>query len=145
MENPLTRKVRYELIDHTADFGIQVRGLQAADLFENAALALFDLIAEAGRPQKIHTRRVRIAGNDWEDLMVNWLGELLYLWAGEGRLVREVTVESVHEREIAASVDCEMYSPERHVLKNEIKAVTYHQIQVVDTGEGWEARVILDV
>jgi len=37
------------------------------------------------------------------------------------------------------------YCPGRHVLKHEIKAVTYHQIQVSETESGWEARVIFDV
>ena len=64
---------------------------------------------------------------------------------GEEKLVKAVDIESIAEHELKAVVKCERYSPERHVLKNEIKAVTYHQIQVLDSGSGWEARVIFDV
>ena len=71
--------VHYEIIDHTADFGIRFFGTDAADLFKNGAAVLTDLIAESDRLKSTHTLVIRVSGEDWEDLMVNWLRELLYL------------------------------------------------------------------
>jgi SHS2 domain-containing protein len=138
------KAVHYELIDHTADFGIRVLGTDAADLFRNGASALTDLITDARMVKSTHACHVRVSGDDWQDLMVNWLRELLYMWAGEEKLIEDVDVESIRENEIEAIVRFETYSPQRHVLKNEIKAVTYHQIQVFDSGNGWQAQIIFD-
>jgi SHS2 domain-containing protein len=134
----------YELIDHTADFGIRVFGKDPADLFRNGALALTDLITDASRVKGTQTCHLQVAANDWQELMVTWLGELLYLWAGKEMLIQDVAIQSICENEIDALVRVEAYSPKRHVLKNEIKAVTYHQIQVFDSGTQWQAQVIFD-
>jgi SHS2 domain-containing protein len=145
MESKPSKNICYELIDHTADFGIRVFGADAADLFRNGALALTDMITDAQRVKGTHACHVRVVGNDWQDLMVNWLGELLYLWAGKEMVIQDVAIESICENEIEAVARVETYSPQRHVLKNEIKAVTYHQIQVFDSGAQWQAQVIFDV
>ena len=60
-------------------------------------------------------------------------------------IIQDVAIESICENEIEALIRFEAYSPQRHVLKNEIKAVTYHQIQVFDGGAQWQAQVIFDV
>jgi SHS2 domain-containing protein len=144
MNNEPSKLACYELIDHTADLGIRVFGTDAAGLFRNGALVLTDLITDSRMVKSTHALHVRVSGNDWQDLMVNWLRELLYLWAGEEKLIEDVDVESIRENEIEAIVRFETYSPQRHVLKNEIKAVTYHQIQVFDSGNGWQAQIIFD-
>ena len=145
MNNPSSKNGFYELIDHTADFGLRIFGTDASDLFKNAAVAMTDLIVDADLLQSTHTCSLRISGDDWADLMVNWLRELLYLWTVKEKLVHSVAIESIRENEIVATVRYAFFAPRRHVLKNEIKAVTYHQIQVVDTGNGWQAQVIFDV
>ena len=144
MDNQPFKNVSYELIDHTADFGIRVFGTDTADLFRNSALALTDLMTDASLVKSTHACHVRVSGADWQDLMVNWLRELLYLWAGEEKFIQDVDIESICEHEIGAIVRLERYSPKRHILKNEIKAVTYHQIQVFDNGKGWQAQIIFD-
>jgi SHS2 domain-containing protein len=75
--------MKYRLIDHTADFGIQVFGADAKELFSNAALAIFDLITEVGSLKELNSMDISISGEDWPDLMINWLRELLFLWNGK--------------------------------------------------------------
>ena len=144
MNNAPATEVYYELIDHTADFGIRIFGTDAESLFKNGASALTDLITDPDLLKSAHTCVLRVSGDDWADLMVNWLRELLYLWTGEEKLVQGVEIASICENAIAAAVTYDEYAAGRHVIKNEIKAVTYHQIQVVDTGSGWQAQVIFD-
>jgi SHS2 domain-containing protein len=135
----------YQLIDHTADFGIQVAGEDLAALFTNAGLALFDLLSDATEREGADKQAVCVKGADWPDLMVNWLRELLYLYAGEEKLVRTIQVESLVEAEISATVTFDFFDPACHEIKNEIKAVTYHQISVDPTPHGWAARIIFDM
>lgn len=135
----------YTYIDHTADFGVHVHGATPAGLFSNAAEALFDQIVDREMLRETESRQIRITGEDRPDLMVNWLRELLYLWAGEDLLIKRVALGAVSESELTATLFYEPFDPERHEIKEEIKAVTYHGIRVDQTAEGWEAEIIFDV
>ncbi len=137
--------MKYKTIDHTADLGIHVFGADAKDLFANAAFALFDLITNIDTLKGLNEYEVRITGNDWPDTMVNWLRELLYLWTCKEMLVKTTNISYLTKHELTARVNFDPYDPDRHEIKNEIKAVTYHQIQVEKGAPGWESKIILDV
>lgn len=137
--------MKYELIDHTADFGIRVFSADVQTLFADAAGALSDVITEPDRLEGINDVAVCVTGEDWPDLMVNWLREVLYLWTGKQQLVKTVTMLSLSEYGLRATLKTDPYDPDRHIIKHEIKAVTYHQIQVYGDAEGWEAEIIFDV
>ena len=132
-------------MDPTADCGIQVFGKDLKALFENAGMALFDLIADVGLVKSGFEHSVQVSGSDWPDLMVNWLRELLYLWTGKELLVKEIDVLEISEFKVGANIRGEPFNTNRHRLNHEIKAVTYHRIQVTQSPAGWEASVIFDV
>jgi SHS2 domain-containing protein len=136
---------KYHLIDHTADFGIHVSGTHSKDLFANAAQALFDVITDIDSLTGRDSCLVEVSGEDWSDLMVNWLREILYLWNGEERLVKSVNITALSANKLSAQVVFDPYDPDRHTVKTEIKAVTYHQIQVKRTHSGWTAKIIFDI
>ena len=138
-------KKTYRLIDHTADFGMQVFGSDSQELFSNAALALFDVITEMDVLKGRNSCNITASGEDWPDLMINWLREVLYLWNGKEMLVKSVRILSLSENNISAKIYFDAYMPDRHIIKTEIKAVTYHQIQVKSSPSGWKARVIFDI
>ena len=135
----------YKLIDHTADLGIEVYGSNLGNLFENAGYAMFDVITDINRLNALSETSVNISGEDWPDLMVNWLRELLYLWTGRGLLVKTINIISISEYTLSANVKYEPYVSDRHLLKSELKAVTYHQVKVEEKNSEWEARIIFDV
>ena len=135
----------YEIIDHTADIGLHVFGNDPADLFRNAALALTDVITDRRNVVAVDSMGVSVDGHDWPDLMVNWLRELLYLWSGKELLVASVEVDRINTQRIVAAARVVPFQPDRHRIRNEIKAVTYHQIDVSEGLTGWEATIILDV
>ena len=136
---------KYQLIDHTADFGIRVFGSDSRELFGNAAEAMFDMLTETASLTGNDSCRITVSGDDWSDLMVNWLREVLYLWNGKERLVKSVHILSLSEKKIFANIYFDAYTPNRHIIKIEIKAVTYHQAYVKRTPFGWEAGIIFDV
>ncbi len=137
--------MNYKLIDHTADFGIHVFGLNPKDLFINAASAMFEQIAESEDKSWEKKHDIKISGADWPDLMVNWLRELLFLWSARQMLIKDIDISSITETGLAAVLAYDAYHPDNHILKSEIKAVTYHQIQVKESSTGWEAKIIFDV
>ena len=94
-------KKPYTLLDHTADLRIRITGDSQADLFQNAGLALADLICDPDTLTPEETITIDIAGDDPADLMVNYLRELLYQWTGNEKLIKMVHI--VHVSDIALS------------------------------------------
>jgi len=137
--------MRYKLIDHTADFGIRVFGKDAKELFQNAALTMFELIVESGTPRVAVEKKVSVSGADRPDLMVNWLRELLFSWAGRQEILCGAIVDELTANSLSARIKMAVYNPDRDSVLNEIKAVTYHQINVSEIEDHWEARIIFDV
>ncbi len=139
------RTGRFKVLSHTADIGLMVYGEDLKALFENAGHAFFHLITDLRKVRRRIDKRVEIRGESLERLMVDWLSELLYLHDVEGLLFRKFLVESVGEGGLRASVTGEPFQEGRHVIKTEVKAITYHQIQVKKNSREWMARVILDL
>lgn len=135
----------YRFIDHTADFGLEIFGQSPSDLFKQAAKALTDLLTDSVRLKEQRRLILDIDGSDWEDLLINWLRELLYLYNGEARFVAGVDIISIEQTRLRAEVATEDYRMGHHEIRNEIKAVTYHQLEVKADVDGWRARVIFDV
>jgi len=136
---------RYILIDHTADLGAFFNGADAQEVFVNAGLALFDLMVEHPPGQGRKTISVALDGADQEDLLVRWLNELLYLFQVRGLVLIGVKMEDFSETRLAAELTMTPFDLEAHGLKNEIKAATYHQLELRPTPKGWRAQVIFDL
>jgi SHS2 domain-containing protein len=136
---------RYETFDHTADVGIRVFGGTIEEIFINAAWALFDLLTDLDSIRETMIREITVEGGDREDLLVRWLSELLFLCEGQGFLFRQFCISSLTATSLKAMVRGEIFDPSRHAFKTEIKAVTYHQVEIIHKGETWVARVIFDI
>jgi SHS2 domain-containing protein len=135
----------YKLIDHTADIGFEVISGSERELFADAVLAMFGLIADLRGVQAADQRNLTVEGMDPTDLLINFLREVLYLFNGEGFLLKEVAVTELSDIRIVATVSGENYDPDRHTIKTELKAVTYHQAYVRKIDGIWKAQVIFDV
>jgi len=138
---PLT----YQTIDHTADLGIIVKCPDVRHLFIRAAQAMTDLVVEGDISDKTAIRDVLVEGEDFPDLMVRWLGEILYLFEGESLIVNSIEIKSIGPIQLQATLTLASFEPERHEVLREIKAVTYHQISVNKSDDGWETKVIFDI
>ena len=135
----------YEFIDHTADLGIIVRGPDVEGLFSNAARAMTELMVKGDLGHKRTLREVSVEAEDFADLMVRWLGEILYLFAGDELIVDSIEIKDLHPTRIKATLSVADFEPEHHRALREIKAVTYHGISVRKANDEWEARIIFDI
>jgi len=135
----------YKTFDHTADLGLSITGASEKVLFANAAFAVFDIITDLGRVEPYETRRILVEGDSLEDLFINFLREILYLYNGERWLLKEIHIIKIDEKALEAQARGEPFDGQKHEICKEIKAVTYHQAQVHKTPDGWAARVIFDV
>jgi SHS2 domain-containing protein len=138
----------YTLLDHTADLGIEVQGANLEELFTNAAIVLMDLLLKRKtRIQKTSPEPMTLIlnGIDIEDLMVRWLGEILYIFEAEQRVVFSITLGTLNQKELKARLMTVPFDDLSYEINYAIKAITYHQIKVAPKGKIWEARVIFDL
>jgi SHS2 domain-containing protein len=136
-----------ETFDHTADLGLRIRAADLHDLFQTAAEGLFDVIvANRDAVRDVHQERLSLATDSTEDLLIEWLNELIYRSETEHRLYGRfnVTVDA-DGRGLNAVIRGEPVDPTRHVLDHEVKAVTHHGVRIVRDEEGFVAEVILDI
>ena len=133
---------RFEEIPHTADWSFRAFGTDRNELFENAAHALFVMQGARAQENTSETSQVlEVSGIDLESLFVNWLSELLYLQEAERKMYGRFHIESLTPTELRAQI---FGLPLVHIDKL-IKAVTYHNLKIEQTKEGWQAVVVVDV
>ena len=135
----------YILLDHTADFGMKVYGKDLEDLFIGAARALVQLLIKGDPGGSLSRCNISIEGEDLPDLMVRWLGEILYLYEGENLIANTFPELCIGSHALDATVNAFPFDPDRHEVLTEIKAVTYHDSRVLLRDGQWEATVIFDV
>jgi SHS2 domain-containing protein len=135
----------FKILDHTGDIGIIVYGRDLNELFFNAGRAFFSLLTDLKRIRTTLERSIVLQSENLEELMVAWLGELLYLFDAQELLFRKFHVQKVSRYGLRATARGELFQPKRHVLKREIKAVTYHQVKVENKDGKWQGRIIFDL
>ncbi len=133
-------------IEHTGDLGLAVSGASLDRLFEAALLGLCDVIVDAGKIEPRETRTLALAADDRELLLVRLLAEAIYLYDASRWLPAEAAV-AVGDggRRLTAELRGEVLDPERHEVKTEVKAVTYHALRIEETAAGLRGQVILDL
>ena len=135
----------YRFISHTADLAFEVKGRTLEELFGDCARALFDSITDYEKIRGEKRSKLEVTGLDPEDLLVNWLRELLGRYFEFNELYRDFQVALVDEKSLSATFLGETRDPRRHPLKNEIKAVTYSDVNIVKHSHGYNVRIIMDV
>jgi len=135
----------YHLLDHTADMGVEINGSDPSDLFKNAGIALINIMLGDIPSKGSNIMKISLKGDDLSDLMVRWLTEILYLFEGERLVVTDISIDSLASATMNATLFTMSFDPQRHEILREIKAVTYHQIDVTRKDGIWKARVIFDL
>lgn len=136
---------RFRILEHTADIGFEAFGATREEVFANAACALLHLIVDLETIVPREEVTVQAAGADPASLLVNWLSEILYRHDAEGWLFRDLQVRSLESRSLAAVARGERFDPARHQMKLLVKAITYHQLVLEQTAQGWRAQVYVDI
>ncbi len=135
----------YEHFEHTADLGLRIRAGSLEELFAEAGCAL--TAALVSRPDSVEPaerRTICLEADERDDLLHDWLAELLYLFEAEHMLFSRFEV-SLPPGELRATAWGETIDLERHDLEQEIKAITYHGLTIEPAPGGWLAEVIVDL
>jgi len=137
---------KFEFLDiTTADVAFEAHGKDLNELFSNSALAMFEVMVDTEKVEPKIEKKVKVNGNDLESLMFNGLNELLVFFGAEYLVFSKFEVE-IDEKNLKLKAKClgEEVNLEKHEIKAEVKAATYHQMKI-KKNEFWKARVILDI
>jgi len=138
---------KFEFVDiTTADVAFIAYGKSLDELFANSALAMFELMINTKQIKQTISKKIKLKGNDLQSLMFNWLNELLVYVDGENLAFSDFNVK-VDEKKFGLVAECkgEKMNPKKHEVKAEIKAATYHKLEIKKEKNIWKAQVILDI
>jgi len=134
----------FELLDiATADMAFAAYGRDLNELFSNAAKAVTSIMFEGDIGQKI-VRKMELEEDEDIVLLQKWLSEIVYLHDSERLLFSKFDVKTDGKR-LSATIYGEKYDPKKHKFIIDIKAVTYHQMSIDKTKEGYRCTVVVDV
>jgi SHS2 domain-containing protein len=140
--------VPWTLFEHTADVGVEVRAATLDALFVDAAAGLCEVITDVSRIAAREERTFEVAAEALDLLLVAWLEELLYRFDTAGELYPRGEVRISGDGgapSLRAQMRGERFDAARHPLKVQVKAITYHGLELARDEQGWRARVIFDL
>ena len=136
---------RYEQFSHTADIGVRVFGKTLKELFENAAFAMFDILADLDGLKGEITQDFELTAPNHEELLISWLDELLYNFYAKNIIFYKFEVAELSEDVVRAKAFGRSVSENRNRLKTEIKAATYYNLKIIKKDDYYEVDIIFDV
>jgi SHS2 domain-containing protein len=136
---------KYEQTDHTADIGLKIFGNSLPDLFANAAYALCDTLTDISKVSPTTKQTFLLQRDTTEELLVEWMGNLLYTFETEDLLFSRFNIISINKNSLSAEAEGEFFNSAVHTIKNEVKAVTYHKLKIEEKSGLWQAEVVLDI
>ena len=149
---------KYDQIDISGDAGLKVWGRELKELLLNAAEGMSDLITDTSVIKETETKKIVLSSDNIEDLMVQWLNELVFLFDTYGFIGRKFSINmgrkhkpAVMESEkpdaikLTANITGGIFDPGKNERGLLIKAATYHNLSVKKIGLYWEAIIVFDI
>ncbi len=136
---------QFEVIEHTADIGIIAYGREPGELMANAARGMTSLMIDPLTVQPALSNKIELQEQDDVTLLVEWLNEIIYALDAEGLIFREFAVAISAGLKLSAVCYGEKLDAARHKLKREIKAATYHNLNIVKLNNVYSAKIIFDI
>lgn len=132
----------FEELEHTADKALRIFGMNLKELMISAAQGMTRfMVGDASKISPEIEKSIQLEADDAESLLVEWLSELAY-WAESEMLVFKIfRITDV----TATRLDATVVGGKVAQLEKHIKAVTYHNLEIMQTPSGLEATVVFDV
>ncbi|AXV40766.1 archease [Methanobacterium sp. BAmetb5] len=139
---------KFEFFDVTADVGFRAHGLDLAETFQNSALAMFEVMTDTSQIKPTIKREIMVESEDKKALLYDWLSELLFLHDYEGlvfsKFLVSINQEGPESFRLQGEVWGEEFHQETHEVRDEVKAVTFHLMEITEDESGCTLQVILD-
>lgn len=138
----------YEYLPHPADVRFKAYGTTLEEVFEQAAHAMFHVIIDNATLNPEHSVDIKLESQGLDNLLYDYLSELLYLFEVEEIVFGQFRVDSIEKTDgsyiLHGQASGENLNLERHSFETEVKAITYHQLEITKEKDGYSAHVIVD-
>ena len=139
----------FEFLEHTADVYVVAYGANLAEAFENSATAMFETMTDTKKVKTVKDDSLSIMAHDEESLLYSWLEALLLKFEVDGMLYSHFKVESINPTPegliLEAKIWGEPFDKKRHKSRTDVKAITYHRMEILRSNTGFTVKFILDI
>jgi SHS2 domain-containing protein len=146
--NVMTDK-RFEFLEHTADAYIAAYGKDLAEAFENAALAMFDVMTDVKDVSPRVRASIEVEAEDEYALLYSWLEALLIKFDTNGMFYSKFKISDLSRSSdgfrLGAKIWGEKFDAKKHMQKVGVKAVTYYRMEIIKNPEKVTLKFILDI
>lgn len=132
---------KYRVIRRSSELSLRLSGDSLAQVLADAGFALFDLLVDLTAVEARESVTLEVEGLDNDDLMVNWMRELLYEYQASGFVLKEFEIREAGEFFVRAEARGEKYDPDRHEEREAIGAVDERLSHLGKMGSQWTAQV----
>ncbi|MDO8727274.1 MAG: archease [Candidatus Methanoperedens sp.] len=131
----------------SADAAFEATGRTLEELFSDSAIATFEVMADTTTVSQLLIHEIELENESVDGLLIDWLSELIFLKDTENILfsVFDINIRKNDVYILKAEAKGEKIDREKHSLRSDVKAVTYHMFEVTKKGDHWTARVVLDI
>lgn len=140
---------KFEFLEHTADILIAAHGQNLEEAFENAALAMFEVMTDTTKVNPTQEDAVEVEAEDEYALLYSWLEALLVKFEVGGMVYSKFKISSLEESEegfkLKANACGEKFNAEKHTQRVAVKAVTYHRMEIIKEHDKVTLEFILDI
>jgi SHS2 domain-containing protein len=145
----MDKKVKFEFLEHTADVYIASYGETISEAFENAAIAMFEVMTDTKKIEPKLEDTIVVEAEDEQGLLYNWLEALLVNFDTKNRIYSKFKILSFRKEKrffsLNAKIWGETFNPNKHLQKVGVKAVTYHRMEIIKDQNGVTLEFILDI
>jgi SHS2 domain-containing protein len=139
---------KFEFFDVTADVGFRSCGKDMDEAFQNAALATFEVMTDTSKIKPTVKREILIEAEDEKALLYDWLSELLFIHDYEGLVFSRFAVTTRQKDPetfiLQGEIWGEKFNKASHEVRDEVKAVTFHLMEINKEEDKCTLQVILD-
>lgn len=145
----IIEKKGFKFLEHTADVFIEAYGKKMEEVYENAALALFEVMTDTSKINQTLSEIVEVRATDNFELLYNWIEQFLIKFEVENKIYSKFKVEAIKkinsELYLSAKIFGEPFDHEKHPSKIEVKAITYHDMNIEENNGLFKAKFLLDI
>lgn len=138
-------KPHFDIFDTTGDVGINIYGKSLTDIFEQAAIGLFSFITDLKKIKTNMSKNIEINADSYENLLINWLNELIFLFDTESFVGKKIEIKELTEKRLIAIIKGDFFDEKKHSRGVLIKAATYHKLRLEEKNNGWIASILFDI
>ena len=138
----------FEYLEHTADARFRAYGESLEKAFENAALAMLNVMVDTSSVNNNSSLDIELSSPDLDSLLFDWLSEILFVFEVDEMVFGRIKVNELNVSDEECSMSATLYGEAMdlsvHVFDTEVKAATYNEMKIEKTDKGWMIQATVD-